>query len=96
MNDVTQKCVNILHLTWESPTLLWMFKLLMRAGETRNSLNGCFICIQLFEAFDTTILQLEKPNISQQRHVVGVGDCRLTGGGLWRCQGEISELGVYS
>ena len=39
MNDVTQKYVNILHLTWESPTLLWTFKLLMMAGETRNSLN---------------------------------------------------------
>ena len=24
------KYVNILHLTWESPTLLWTFKLLMR------------------------------------------------------------------
>ena len=41
MNDVTRKYVNILHLTWESPTLLWTFKLLMRAGETRNSLNAC-------------------------------------------------------
>ena len=38
MNDVTQKYVNILHLTWESPTLLWTFKLLMMAVE--NSLNA--------------------------------------------------------
>ena len=44
MNDVTQKYVNILHLAWESPTLLWTFNLRMRAGETRNSLNACYIC----------------------------------------------------
>ena len=37
----SQKYVDILHLIWESPTLLWTFKLLMRAGETRNSLNAC-------------------------------------------------------
>ena len=30
MNDVTQKYVNILHSTWENPTLLWTFKVLMR------------------------------------------------------------------
>ena len=30
--------VNILHLTWQSPTLLWAFKLLMRVGKTRNYL----------------------------------------------------------
>ena len=42
MNDVT-KYVNILHLTWESPTLMWPFKLLMRTGETKNSLNACYI-----------------------------------------------------
>ena len=42
MNDFT-KYVNILHLIWESPTLLWTFKLLMRADETRNSLNACFV-----------------------------------------------------
>ena len=44
MNDVTKKYVIILHLkkTWESPTLLWTYKLLMRAGETRNSPNACF------------------------------------------------------
>ena len=41
MNDVTKKYVNMFHLTWESPTLLWTFKLLMKAGETRNSLNAC-------------------------------------------------------
>ena len=40
MNYVTKKYVNILHLTWESPTRLWTFKVLMRADETRNSLNG--------------------------------------------------------
>ena len=39
INDVT-KYVNILHLTWESSTLLWPFKLLMRASETRNSSGG--------------------------------------------------------
>ena len=41
MNDVTQIYVNICQLIWESPTLLWTFKLRMRAGETRNSLNAC-------------------------------------------------------
>ena len=40
MNDV-----NILLLTWEIPTLLWMFNSLMRAGETRNSLNACLYII---------------------------------------------------
>ena len=39
----SQKYVNILHLILESPIILWTFKLLMRAGETRNSLNACFI-----------------------------------------------------
>ena len=29
---------------WESPTPLWPFKLLMRAGKTRNSLNACSYC----------------------------------------------------
>ena len=42
MNDVTYKYVNILHLAWESPTLLWMFKELIKADETRNSLNACY------------------------------------------------------
>ena len=37
----SQKYVNILQLIWESPTLLWTFKLLPRVGETRNSLNAC-------------------------------------------------------
>ena len=27
-------------MTWDSPTFLWTFTLLMRAGETRNSLNA--------------------------------------------------------
>ena len=44
MYDVTKKYINVLHLTWESPTLLRTFKLLMRAGETRNYLNAYFIC----------------------------------------------------
>ena len=34
--------------------------------------------------------------VAQQRHVVGVGDCRLTGGGLLRWQEGIREWGVYS
>ena len=34
--------------------------------------------------------------VAKQRHVVGAGDCRMTGGGLWRWQGEIIQLGVYS
>ena len=38
---MSKKYVNILHLTWGIPTLLWMFKVLMKAGETRNSLNAC-------------------------------------------------------
>ena len=42
MNNVTQKYTTILHFTEESTTLLWTFKLLMRACETRNSLNACF------------------------------------------------------
>ena len=38
----SQKYVNILHFTWElSPALLWTFKLLMRVGETSNSLDAC-------------------------------------------------------
>ena len=47
MNDATKKYVDILHLTWECPTLLWMFKALIKVGETRNSLNACFYCFTL-------------------------------------------------
>ena len=38
---------NVINITWESPTLLWTFKLMMRAGETRNSLNACFIILSI-------------------------------------------------
>ena len=41
MNDVTKTYINILNLTWESPALLWTFKLLMRVDETKNFLNAC-------------------------------------------------------
>ena len=32
MNDVTNKFVNILQLTWESPTRLWTFKISDEGG----------------------------------------------------------------
>ena len=45
---ISHKNVNILNLTWESPTLLCTFKLLMRAGEAWNYVNACSItCIMM-------------------------------------------------
>ena len=40
----SQKYINI-HVTWESPTRLWMFKVLIKAAETRNFLNAYFVVI---------------------------------------------------
>ena len=44
------------NLTWESPTLLWTFKILMRAGETRKSLNDCYYIILV--ALDSDLIFL--------------------------------------
>ena len=43
MNDITKKYVNLQYFTFNmgKSYTLWTFKLLMRAGETRNSLNAC-------------------------------------------------------
>ena len=66
MNDVTKNTFNILHLTWESPTLLWTFKLLMRAGETNNSLNVCFIMTFIGFVSHNMLLRHENVQIEVQ------------------------------
>ena len=51
------KYINILHLTWESPTLLWTFKVLRKANETRNSLNACLLLFQFVRSHPFVLIR---------------------------------------
>ena len=68
MNYVTKKYVNILHLKCESATLLWSFKLLMRAGKTTNSLNACYTSkyvfkVHIYKCIEGTLGKVCRPKI---------------------------------